>query len=209
VTQQPGIGAQHVLPARRLRGGGGAAFIQAQTDGRRNGDAHRHERIEHGMPAGSSRDPAANGGRQQRRDRQHQHQQAKDAGGIAVVIAIAHDGAAGDHGCTTAQRLEKAPDHQRLDRGCQRAEQAGRHIDRATDQYGRPPPDPITERPEEQLPQRHADEERGQRQLHRRRRGAVIAGDGRQRGQIEIDGDGAKGRQRPQQQDLAQMGLAN
>jgi hypothetical protein len=51
-----------------------------------------------------------------------------------------------------------------------------------------PPADGVRDRPDQQLPEREAEQGAGEGQLHRGGRGLQVGGDGRQRGQVHVDG---------------------
>jgi hypothetical protein len=97
--------------------------------------------------------------------------------GQQVAVGDVHDDCAGDHRRNaTAKALHHSEHDQKSDRRRQRTADGAEGADQPADDHRYPPAALVRQRSTEQLPQRHAEEERGQRQTDQRRRGVQLGG---------------------------------
>jgi hypothetical protein len=171
---------------------------------------HQHDRAkaEHGHreearpPAECRLQHAAEGGRDDRRQRRDRAHAGELAAGTYALIEVAHDGPRQHRRGGDAERLQAAQRHQHLDRGGKGAAQAHREIERERGEQHRFAPDVIGNRSVHDLADGEAEQIARQGQLHLRHRGAEHTADLRQRRQIEVDRHradrGQQGQQRGQ-----------
>ena len=174
---------------------------QADRHSQRHRAAERELKPEDRAPACPDEKVAAEKRRDQRGDAQHQHHVGEDARRFMRAEEIAHAGARHHAARASADRLEEARDHQHLHAGGERTGRAHRQIEKQPRIERRLAAEAIRHRPEEGLSRREAQEERGERGFRRSDGNAEVARDGRQRGQVHVDGERAECRQRAQHDD--------
>ena len=161
----------------------------------RNQRGGRHH-PEHGAPAEALDHQAAGERRQDRRHAEHQHQQRHQPRRFRAGVQVAHDGARHHHAGAGAEPLDEAEGDQPFDRRRQRRADAARRKQREADIERRLAADHVGDRADDDLPEAHRQEEHQQAHLHGGGAGAEALADRRQRRQIHVDGEGADGRQK-------------
>ena len=104
------------------------------------------------------------------------------------IEAVAHHGPRDHDSSAATHRLHEAQRRQRGHIGRQRAADRGRHVERQSGIQRRFASVTVGERPVKRLAERQPDEETGQRELRGGGFGAELGGDGRQAGQVHVDG---------------------
>ncbi len=129
---------------------------------------------------------------------------------ITTAAASAATCPADHHRPAAGEALHQPRHHQHPDRWSQRAHDRGHRHHRQGDEQRPAPAALVRHRATDQLPQSHADEERGQGELHLRRRRGQIVGHPRERRHVHVGGqrrDGGqedhRGDQPGRQSDLA------
>ena len=136
----------------------------------------------------------------------HQHQRGIRLRGAGRVHAITHRRARDHHTRAAAKALHATQHGQHGGVLGKRAANGSRHIQRQTDIERRFAAKAVTGRAVDQLANRQADQEDGQRDARRRRRGIQVARNGRQARQIHIDRQRADGGEHTEQQKPAGNG---
>ena len=99
-----------------------------------------------------------------------------------------------------------AADGEQLDGRGEGTEDRGGDVQRQSGDQRAAAADGVRERADEQLAEAHAEQDAGQGALHGRLRRGEVAGDGRQRRQVGVDGQRADGDQRAEHEDEAHVG---
>jgi hypothetical protein len=125
-----------------------------------------------------------------RRDHRRQptegHQDRHDPGQLVTFGDIDHHSPGDYRGQAAAESLHDPEHDQSPDGRREGAADGSEGADRATDDYRHPPAALVRPRPTEQLPRRHAEEERGQGQTDQRRWGGEVGGDLRERWGVHV-----------------------
>jgi hypothetical protein len=103
--------------------------------------------------------------------------------------------------CGHRGALQGAPRDEPADRGGQRGQHAGHGVQRQAGKQHRAATAAVGERAAGELPHAEADDQRRQRELRRADAGAEVAGERRQRGQVQVGGDRLDAQQQREQRD--------
>ena len=176
------------------------AFRQRAPDDDEHQHAEGREEPENPAPAQAHLQPAAQHGRDGRRQREHHHDVRKDFLRGGARIAVLHDGAA-DHG-TGARRqpLQHAPGQQPAQRRRQRGAHGGDHIQHQRDENHGTAAERIGQGAVKQHHEGEREQEKAQRLLHQQGAGIEILHDGGERRQIGVNckrSDHRQARQNP------------
>ena len=120
-------------------------------------------------------------------------QAREEPGRLASACVVGHGGVRDGHAGGAAQPLQEPGGDQHLDRRRQRAREGREREDEQAANERPPAAVRVAERARLDLAERQADEERRDGHGHLLLGGAEVAAEGRQRGQVEVDGERADG----------------
>jgi hypothetical protein len=169
------------VPVRGFEGLG-----QFRPDEGRQRDADGGEDHEHAPPVGEAQDLSADEGRDDRGDAGDQHEGGEEAGHRHAVVQVADDRAGDHYPGRAGEPLDEAEGHEEADAGREGAQDGGEDVDGEAGEQRAPAAPPVAHGSDDELPERHAREARGERELHGGGRGVQGAGDLRQRGEVHV-----------------------
>ena len=202
--QEPAVGHQaaHASPCRAgiegLAQCGGQRLGQREPGEREARHGGEREHDEDRAPREGRDQPGPRQGREERRDRDHDHDRRHHLRRAVPGMQIADHRAWHHHHRRPAEPLHEAPRDQPADRGRRRADERAREEDEHAYHDRALPPCLIGPGPVDQLGEAEGHEIARDGGLHRDRPGPERVPDGGHRGQVHVDGEGSDGRQEPQ-----------
>ena len=156
--------------------------------------AIEHQEPEDRLPAEQRQHEPAQQRRKDGRGAHHQHHARNHVRALGRAVQVAHHSRGDHHAGTRTQRLQEAPHDQRINRGGRGATDRRQHEQHHADQQHGSAAVAIGQRAIENLPDRQAQEERRQRQLHARGIGGKRLGQSGQRWQVHVHAERGHGR---------------
>ncbi|MNL27042.1 hypothetical protein D3C87_1486070 [compost metagenome] len=203
MREQVAVVAQDGAPAQRHDALGRQRFLHDLGDGEHQHRAAGKHDPEQAAPGRNGQQLPAQQRRQDGSQAHDQHQQRHGARRFVGFIVVADDRPWDHDARRTAHGLHHAPAGQRFNGAGQRTPQRGHHEKRQADHQRRLAAKAVGHRPVEHLRQRQADQVGGQRAFDIASGHAQIRRNGRECGQIHVDGERADRSQRAHEDEPA------
>ena len=169
-------------------------------------EADGRYRPEDHAPAEERGQRASGQRREDRRDAEDEHGGGHQPGRLVPGMQIANDGARNHHGGAGADALQEAERDQGFDIGCKAAADPRKDEQRQAEIERRLAAESVGQRPVDDLADGDREEEAHQAHLHGADIDLELAGDGRERRQVHVDGKGPDGGQHAEDERVAQKG---
>ena len=210
--QELPVPQQHLEAAERAGSALGPAALRRQRFGHpakhdnAQNDADQGQGQEHGPPVEQPGDGPADGRRQQRGKADDQHQPGEHGCRSGAGETVTDHGQGHHGGGRVEEALEQAQHNQGADVRGHEAQQRDHHVHADADDQRQPPAEAVRERADHQLPDGGTEQSAGEGELRSGSTGVQVRGNLRQRRQVHIRGDGGKGRQGAEHQDVLDAG---